>query len=149
ALVTIVIATSSPVLARVVTDTLIKLTMVVGLYIFVGNSGILSFCQGAFMVIGAYASAWLTMPVTMKQVILPELPSVLQLASFDPLIGGAAAVALVIVIAFLIGVPLMRLSGIAASIATFALLTAVVVVYNHWTSWTKGAASIVGLPLYV
>ena len=39
---------------------LIRLIVVVGLYMFVGNSGILSFGHIAFMCIGAYAAAWAT-----------------------------------------------------------------------------------------
>lgn len=30
-----------------------------------------------------------------------------------------------------------------------ALLNVIVVIYNNWTSWTKGTASLVGLPVYV
>ena len=37
--------------------------MVVGLYIFIGNSGVLAFGHIAFTMIGAYATAWFTLPV--------------------------------------------------------------------------------------
>ena len=110
------------VVQRRITQGLINLVAVVGLYVFVGNSGVLSFGNVAFMAIGAYVSALLTMPAAAKGVFLPDLPAFLAAAEW-PAIGGAlaggAAAALVAVVA---GFPLMRLSGISASIATFAIL---------------------------
>ena len=47
------------------------------------------------------------------------------------------------------GFPLMRLSGISASIATFAMLVVTYVVLGNWTSVTGGQNSLMGLPLYV
>ena len=48
---------------------MIRVVAVVGLYIFIGNSGILSFGHIAFMSIGAYASAWQTCCPAMKPFI--------------------------------------------------------------------------------
>lgn len=145
----LLISTISPAYARLVTDTLIKMIMVIGLYMFIGNSGLMSFGHGAFMIVSAYASAWLTIAPTFKKVILPQLPHILQAAALDPLSAGIIAVGLSAVLAFAVGIPLMRLSGIAASIATFAFFIVMSVIYNNWTSWTKGTASLVGLPVYV
>ena len=58
------------VLQRRATQGLINLVAVVGLYIFVGNSGVLSFGNVAFMAVGAYVSALLTMKPTAKAVFL-------------------------------------------------------------------------------
>jgi branched-chain amino acid transport system permease protein len=44
---------------------------------------------------------------------------------------------------------LMRLSGISASIATFAILVVANVVFGNWTSVTGGQNSLMGLPAYV
>jgi len=149
AVLTFALSSASPAMARIVTDTLIKLVMVTGLYIFIGNSGILSFGHGAFMIVAAYASAWLTIAPTMKKVILPGLPEFLQSVHAAPYVGVAGGVAVAILLAIAIGIPLMRLSGIAASIATFAFFIVISVIYNNWTDWTKGTASLVGLPVYV
>lgn len=149
AVLTFALSAASPAMARIVTDTLIKLVMVTGLYIFIGNSGILSFGHGAFMIVAAYASAWLTIVPSMKKVILPGLPEFLQVFHATPLAGMAGGVAVAVVLAVAIGIPLMRLSGIAASIATFAFFIVISVIYNNWTDWTKGTASLVGLPVYV
>jgi len=145
---TVLLSGVSPAMARVVTDTLIKLVMVAGLYIFIGNSGVLSFGHGAFMIVGAYVSAWLTIPPMMKGVILPALPEFLKAAHLHPALGAIVAVSVCALLALLVGIPLMRLSGIAASIATFALFVVVNVIFNNWSSWTKGTASLVGLPVY-
>lgn len=148
-LLTILLAESGPVLARVVTDTLIKMTIVIGLYVFIGQSGIVSFGHGGFMVIAAYVSAWLTIPPQFKKIILPEIPFWLQQLHFHPAWAAVVAAVIATFIALIIGLALMRLAGIAASIATFAFLNVVVVIYNNWSSWTKGTASLVGLPVYV
>ena len=49
----------------------------------------------------------------------------------------------------LVGFPLMRLSGISASIATFSILVVVYVGLGNWTSITGGQNSLMGLPNYV
>ena len=59
---------------------LINLIAVVGLYVFAGNSGVLSFGNVAFMAIGAIRSALLTMPAAAKGVFLPDLPAWLAAA---------------------------------------------------------------------
>jgi branched-chain amino acid transport system permease protein len=138
----------SIILQRIVADAFVKVVMVVGLYIFVGNSGILSFGHASFMTIAAYLSAWLTMLPRQKQMILPELwPFLTQIqVSFVPaaLLGATAAA----VFALIIGFPLMRLSGLAASIGTFAVLAIIHTVYGNWDSMTYGQGALIGLPIY-
>ena len=41
----------------------------------------------------------------------------------------------------------MRLSGIAASIATFAVLAVIIQVYSNWDSVTGAQSSVVGIPI--
>ncbi|MGC4009595.1 MAG: hypothetical protein QM805_11770 [Pseudomonas sp.] len=64
------------VMQRRITHGLINLVAVVGLYVFVGNSGVLSFGNVAFMAIGAYVSALLTMPAA-REGSLPARPACL------------------------------------------------------------------------
>jgi branched-chain amino acid transport system permease protein len=52
-------------------------------------------------------------------------------------------------VALVVGWPLMRLSGVSASIATFAILVVGNVVFGNWTSVTGGQNSLMGLPAYV
>lgn len=137
------------VLQRRATQGLINLMAVVGLYVFVGNSGILSFGNVAFMAVGAYVSALLTMKTTAKSVFLPDLPAVIAHAQWPTFAGALAGGAAAASIAFLVGWPLMRLTGISASIATFAVLVVAYVVFGNWTSVTGGQNSLMGLPAYV
>jgi len=136
-------------LNRTVTSCLIRVVIVVGLYIFVGNSGIISFGHMGFMAIGAYAVAWQTCCPGLKPYTMPGLPELLLNNTLPNLPAGLAAGLLTAVIAFLVGIALMRLSGIAASIGTFAFLAIVNAVYSNWTSVTGGTSSISGIPLYV
>ncbi len=57
-----------------------RVVAVVALYIFIGNSGILSFGHVAFMSIGAYASAWQTCCPAKKPFVMPRLPEFLRKA---------------------------------------------------------------------
>ena len=129
-LVAIVLAAGllSPATQRVVTEALIKLSVVVGIYIFSGNSGVLSFGHVAFMGIGAYVASWLVIPPDTKEVLLPGLPAILAMAQWSPTAGAVAAGVAAAIFALLVGWPLMKLNGIVASIGTFAVLAAV----NRW-----------------
>lgn len=137
------------VVQRRATQGLINLVAVVGLYVFVGNSGVLSFGNVAFMAIGAYVSALLTMPAAAKGVFLPDLPVWLVATEWPPIGGALAGASAAAVVALIVGFPLMRLSGISASIATFAILVVTYVVLGNWTSVTGGQNSLMGLPIYV
>jgi branched-chain amino acid transport system permease protein len=137
------------VVQRRITQGLINLVAVVGLYVFVGNSGVLSFGNVAFMAIGAYVSALLTMPTAAKGVFLPDLPAFLAAAQWPALAGAIAGGVAAALVALVAGFPLMRLSGISASIATFTILVVTYVVIGNWTSVTGGQNSLMGLPIYV
>jgi branched-chain amino acid transport system permease protein len=137
------------VLQRRATQGLVNLVAVVGLYVFVGNSGVLSFGNVAFMAVGAYVSALLTMKPAAKSVFLPDLPSFIAAAEWPTFPGAVAGGVAAALMAFLVGLPLMRLSGISASIATFAVLVITYVVLGNWTTVTGGQNSLMGLPLYV
>jgi branched-chain amino acid transport system permease protein len=145
-----VIASFAPVvLQRRATQGLIGLVAVVGLYVFVGNSGVLAFGNVAFMAVGAYVSALLTMKPATKGVFVPDLPAALAAAEWPTLAGALAGGGAAAVMAFLVGLPLMRLSGISASIATFAVLVVTNVVLGNWSNVTGGQNSLMGLPIYV
>jgi len=137
------------VLQRRATQGLINLTAVVGLYVFVGNSGVLSFGSVAFMAVGAYVSALLTMRPAAKSVFLPDLPAMIANAQWPTLPGALAGGFVAALVALVVGWPLMRLSGVSASIATFAVLVVANVVFGNWTSVTGGQNSLMGLPAYV
>jgi branched-chain amino acid transport system permease protein len=112
----------SPYLQAYFLDTLVKAAIVVALYLFIGNSGVLSFGQISFVALGAWTAGLLTMPESAKRIGLPGLAHFLLTSNT----GNVASLALAAVVggvaALLVGLPLMRLSGLAAGIATFAVL---------------------------
>lgn len=137
------------VVQRRTTQGLINLVAVVALYTFVGNSGILSFGNVAFMAVGAYVSALLTMKPGAKSIFLPDLPAIIAAAEWPTVAGTLAGGIVAALVALLVGWPLMRLTGVSASIATFAILVVAYVVFGNWTSVTGGQNSLMGLPAYV
>jgi branched-chain amino acid transport system permease protein len=135
-------------LARMAAQTLIRVTFVVGLWIFVGNSGLVSFGHAGYMAIGAYCSAWLTLRPQMKGMLLPDLWPYLATAEWHGFPAAVASGLLAAVIALISGAAILRLSGIAASIATFAFLAIVYTVYSSWEGVTGATSSVVGLTRY-
>jgi branched-chain amino acid transport system permease protein len=132
---------------QAVIDVFVRVTLVVGLYIFIGNSGVLSFGSIGFTCIGAYAAAWLTISPMMKKSALPGLPGWL-LETRLPYWESAGIAALFAGMAALVfGRILMRLSGIAASIATFAMLAMINTIYSNWEDVTGATSSVVGIPI--
>lgn len=136
-------------LQRTATEVLIRVVMVVGMFIFIGHSGLISFGHMAFVGIGAYGVAWTTMEPSIKQYVLTGLPDLLQQAALPWVPASLLAGLLAAAVALLAGAVILRLNGIAASIATFSLLAIFNVVYSNWDSVTAGSSSIVGVPTTV
>lgn len=136
-------------LARMATETLIRVTLVIGFWIFAGNSGVISFGHAAFACLGAYGSAWLSLAPKVKAVFLPGLPDWLAQAHWPVLPAALAAGLFAAGVALVSGAAILRLSGIAASIATFAFLAMTNTIWSNWTAITAGTSSVVGLDRYV
>ena len=148
-LVVLVSALGGNTLQRTAIEALIRIIVVVGLYIFIGNSGIISFGSIAFMAIGAYATAWQTCCPRLKPFNMTGLPDFIRNNSIDYLPAALTSCSLAMVFALVVGYPIMRLSGISASIATLAVLAIVNVTYANWDTVTLGTNSVVGIPPYV
>jgi branched-chain amino acid transport system permease protein len=133
-------------LDRVVVGMVINLIVVVGLYTFVGLSGVFSFGHAAFMAIGAYAGAILVIPPETKEFVLPDLPGFLARVHLDPLPATVAAGGIAAAVALVLSVPLARLSGLTAGLASFAVLVIVNVVAKNWQQVTHGTAGVAGIP---
>jgi branched-chain amino acid transport system permease protein len=134
------------VLDQVVVSALVNLTIVIGIYIFVGNSGVFSFGHISFMAIGAYAGAIFAMADIDKEISLPELPGFLDAAHLPTIPATIAAGGVAAAVAAVLSLPLMRLSGIGASLATFSMLVIVNVVASNWYAITGGSGGIIGSP---
>jgi branched-chain amino acid transport system permease protein len=142
----IVASFAAPAMQRVVTEALIYIVVVVGLYIFSGNSGVMSFGHVSFMIVAAYISALLTMPVQKKHVLL-SLPMTLEQLHLSAVSSALIASAAAGLVALGVGWPIMRLRGVVPSMATFALLIITHVVAQNWKGVTGGRQALVGLPL--
>jgi branched-chain amino acid transport system permease protein len=125
---------------------IISVAMVVAIYVFVGNSGVLSFGQISFVAVGGFASGVMTIPVESKSGVLPELFPILR----DHTMGMVPSLVLAAlvggVLALVLGLPLMRLSGLAAGIATFAVLEITHNILREWTKIGPGATTLSLIP---
>lgn len=138
-------AISGPIEQTVIRN-LILLIAVVGYYIFVGNSGVLSFGHVVFMVVGAYVTGILGMSPESRVLSIPGLPSLLRdLPQFTPftacLLGGVVA----LVFAAALSVPMMRLAGVPAALTSFAVLQAVYVFVAHAQDITGATGGLSGI----
>ena len=103
-------------------DTLVKVAIVIALYVFIGNSGVLSFGTISFVAVGAWTAGVLTVPEGQKKITMPGLSHFLLTHNVGNVASLALAAGVGAVFALAVGLPLMRLSGLAAGIATFAVL---------------------------
>jgi branched-chain amino acid transport system permease protein len=124
---------------------LIYVLAVVGLGLFWGNSGILSLGHVAFVALGAYISAILTLDPFIKETELPALPAFLETAQLSLFPATLITVAIVALIAVVLGLPLLRLTGAAFVIASFGMLVIVYVILNGAREYTRGAQALFGL----
>jgi branched-chain amino acid transport system permease protein len=138
--------TGSDRLIVTINEMLIRMTVVVAIYVFVGNSGVLSFGHIGFMCIGAYATGWAACEPSWKQLMLTGLPEFLQEAQYPFIVSVGCGGVLAAVVALLLGAVAIRMSGVAASIATFAFLMIVNSVYSNWESVTAATSSLIGIP---
>jgi branched-chain amino acid transport system permease protein len=129
-----------------VINALVNVAIVVALYVFIGNSGVLSFGHISFVAVGAWAAGVLSMPVQEKPAIMPHLASVLR----DHAIGNVPSLALAAAVgaayALVIGLPLMRLSGLGAGIATFGVLEITHNVLRYWETIGPGLNTFSAVP---
>ena len=127
-------------------NALVATAIVVALYVFVGNSGVLSFGQVAFVAVGAFAAGEMTVPADAKEGVLPNVFSLIG----DHTIGNAESLLLATglggLYALLVGIPLMRLSGLAAGIATFAVLGVTFNILRNWEKIGPGPQTLSTVP---
>ena len=105
-----------------VVTALISVATVVAIYVFVGNSGVLSFGHISFFAVGVWAAGVLSVPVAEKPATMPYLFHFLGSRTVGNVPSLLIAAVVGGVFALVVGLPLMRLSGLAAGIATLAVL---------------------------
>ena len=131
---------------RIAVQMCVNITAVVALAVYCGNTGIVSFGQGAFMTLGAYLSGILTMPAALQRSALPDLPG--WLAGYELAVWAALPlVALAgLMLALITGSAIARLVGASATIASLGLLIVIHSVAVGATQITRGAKTFFGVP---
>jgi branched-chain amino acid transport system permease protein len=125
---------------------LVDVAIVVGLYVFIGNSGVLSFGHISFVAVGAFAAGLMSISVEVKRGIMPDLFPILRDHSLGNVESLLLAAGLGAVFALVAGLPLMRLSGLAAGIATFAVLGITHNILFNYTKIGPGATALTNIP---
>ncbi len=125
---------------------LVVTAMVVAIHTFSGISGVISFGHISFVAIGAFTAGLMSLGSQQKQAVFPELFGFIADNQVGNLTSLALGTVVAAVIALLVGAPLMRLSGLSAGIATFAVLGITRNVLRNWTKIGPGAKTIPGVP---
>lgn len=127
-------------------EALVNTSIVVALYVFIGNSGILSFGHVSFVAVGAYLAGILSLGAEQKQYVLPTMYPFLRHAQYSTTASLAWAALAGGVFALVTGIALMRLSGLAAGIATFAVLGITNNVISYWDKIGPGVTALALVP---
>lgn len=131
---------------RLITNMFITVGIVVGLQIFAGNSGIISWGHMAFVAAGAYVTAWLTVPSAIKKSIFASLPDWLAQMTLGYLPTVMLATAAGVVVALIVGAAIIRMKEGAMAMATLGLLVIAHGILVNLVGWTAGALGVYGLP---
>jgi branched-chain amino acid transport system permease protein len=129
-----------------VDELLSNLILVVGMQIFIGNTGLLSFGHMAFAQIAAYATALVVIPLAVKNRALPDLPFGLADTHFGALGSTVFALFITIILGGLVGLVVCRASGLAPTMITLAALFVVDQLVKTWKELTRGAGGLSGIP---
>ena len=131
---------------RQMKSVLVTAVVVVALYVFVGNSGVISFGHISFVAVGAFAAGVATAPAEVKPTTFPDLFPFLSNLEIGNVASLLLATTIGGVFAFVVGIPLMRLSGLSAGIATFAVLIITNNVIRNWEAIGPGAKTLSLIP---
>jgi len=139
-------ATLDPYLLSIVAFVGINIILAVSLNITNGFTGLFSLGHPAFMTVGGYVTAILTLLPARKTRLLPDLPAALshmQWPFLPALIAGGLIATLVAVI---VGFPVLRLRGHYLAVATLGLIFIIQGLATNLDGYTRGALGLNGLP---
>ena len=127
---------------QLVTAMLIDAVIVVGLQVYIGNTGVLSFGHIGFGAIAGYAFAVLAIDPDRKSTVIRNAPWDLNEVQFTPFVSAVVAVLVTLVVAVVVGLGLARsgaASGaVAATVITLALLFVTHELAVNWNELTGG-----------
>ncbi len=124
--------------------------MAVSLNLINGITGVFSLGHHGFILVGAYTAALLTLPPEQKEmsyIIEPIQPWLLHLHT-DFLTATIVAGIVAAIFAFLIGWPVLRLSGDYLAIASLGFAEVIRIWANNAISITNGPLGLKGIPEY-
>lgn len=124
----------------------LNLIIVVGLQVFMGNSGLANFGHSVFVGLGAYGMAILATPVMMKKLSIPNAPFGLSQVELHPLAAAAIALVVVAIVAVVTGRIITRLAGEATTIVSLAFLIICHSMFLQWPALFKGNQAFFGIP---
>jgi len=133
---------------RILTVFLINLIAAIGLQIYTGTSGIISFGHVGFMALGAYGSALFTADPAIKAMGIPNAPDFILTSAMGFLPAMLIGVGVAAIVAAVIGRVFVRLGGSAAAVATLGFMVMVFTVLSNAEEWTRGAKAFSGIPAY-
>jgi len=134
-------------LVRVVTVMCVNALLVISMGLANGFTGVFSLGHVGFVAVGAYVSGVLSLTDANKASYLPDLPAWIAAIHLGFLPSTIVAGLVCVVLAFLVGGPLMRLSGHFVSVATLGFLIIVNNVLINSDTYTRGARTFTGVPL--
>ncbi len=127
---------------RLVTTMLIDAIIVIGIQIYIGNTGILSFGHIGFGAIAGYVFAVYAISPEEKLKRIPTAPFGLTDTQVSPTVAILIAVAVTVVFAVIVGIGLARSGAqsgsVAATVITLALLFVTHEVAKSWPELTGG-----------
>ena len=125
-----------------VTAMLIDAIMVVGLQIYIGNTGVLSFGHIGFGAIAGYTFAVLAIAPERKSTVIRNAPFGLNEVELSPTAATLVAIGVTLVVAVIVGLGLARSGAksgaVSATVITLALLFVTHEVAVNWTDLTGG-----------
>ena len=125
-----------------VTQMLINAIVVLGIQIYIGNTGVLSFGHMGFGAIAGYAFAVCAISPDRKAIQIPDAPFGLTEVDLTPLQSSLIAALIAVVVAVVIGLGLARSGArsgaVAATVITLAMLFVVHEVAKNWIDLTRG-----------
>lgn len=121
--------TGNPYSLQLLTFIGISTIVTLGLNMLMGYAGQISLGHAAFYGIGAYATAILTTHF-----------------NWSPWLSLPAAVCLAGLIALLVALPMLKLTGYYLGMGTLGFGMIVHIVFRNWTAYTGGESGLVGIP---
>ena len=107
----------------------INTLLALGLNMLMGYAGQLSLGHAAFYGIGAYGTAILTVQYNLS-----------------PWLALPAAIAAAMIVAYIVGIPTLKLSGYYLGMGTLGFGMIVNILFREWSSVTGGSSGFIGIP---